>query len=299
MVQDLNGFRNEFGMTNSSRLHSNSMQKNNLLTINEFAKLCRSTPRTLRLYEQLGLLKPIERDKWNKYRLYDPGQGRLFFRIKLLQSFQVPLKEIKKLVEAEVTEKYLDERVGKLKREIEEKQKELNFVKGFQDFYFKKNELSQLVKTKTIGPFTIFGKLIEKEHYHQITQDLIDVSIISKRLGFERTNKSLVLYLEPENYKPLGTKIEISEIIKSNAKLKEKKIPDGYFVKKFPKVKAYVYTYKGPYEFITLVYEKLHELKITKTLPVSFQPFDIQLNDILGDTLPYDLTTKICFPVKK
>src|SRR3990167_7579345 len=81
--------------------------RKDLLTIQQFAKLCRSTPRTLRLYEKLGLIVPIDRDRWNKYRLYDSSQGRKFFRIKLLQNFHVPLKEIGEIIKAKGTQQFL------------------------------------------------------------------------------------------------------------------------------------------------------------------------------------------------
>ncbi|MBQ0149604.1 MAG: MerR family DNA-binding transcriptional regulator [Bacteroidales bacterium] len=40
----------------------------------EFSKLARVTVRTLRHYEDLGLLKPDIVDRWTGYRYYSPGQ---------------------------------------------------------------------------------------------------------------------------------------------------------------------------------------------------------------------------------
>src|SRR3989338_472751 len=67
----------------------------NLLTIKQFAEVCRTTPRTLRFYEKKGLFKPAVIDTFNKYRFYHPSQAREFLKIKLLQNFHVPLKQIK------------------------------------------------------------------------------------------------------------------------------------------------------------------------------------------------------------
>lgn len=269
-----------------------------LLTIQEFAKLCRSTPRTLRLYEQLGLIYPTERGKWNKYRMYDPNLGRLFFRIKLLQNFHVPLEEISKVLRAETTEDFLSEKVTSLYKEIEEKQKEYRFLRKFKKFFFEES-LAEIVKEETIGPYFLFGKIIEEEHYHKITPDFEALSTLADELHLGRTNFSIALYLEPEKYKPINTKIEMSVVIKKGKMLEGTTLPDGYFLKKMPKTKVYSYKYKGPYEFITLVYERLHELEIVQHLPINFEPFDLYTDDYRNKKRSiYSLTTKICFPIK-
>lgn len=270
---------------------------NNLLTINEFAKLCRSTPRTLRLYEQLGLLQPTQRDEWNKYRLYDRNQGRLFFRIKLLQNFHLPLKEIKTILQNESIEEFLKDRTAALQKEIEEREKEHEFLTMFQKLYFKAIDINSIVKKEIIGPHTIFGRTILQEHYHELPKDVTDLYALTDKLKIPRLEIAIIRYLDTAAYKPLDTGIEIGIVTRIKTLPKHITLPDGYFLKTLPKTQAYVCTYKGPTEFITLVYEKLHELDITTKLPVNPEPFDVEFN---GNHKPkpndYDITTKICFP---
>jgi hypothetical protein len=45
-----------------------------LLTIGEFARLSRLSPKALRLYDELGLLRPCRVDEWSGYRYYAPSQ---------------------------------------------------------------------------------------------------------------------------------------------------------------------------------------------------------------------------------
>jgi len=274
--------------------------RKDLLTIQQFAKLCRSTPRTLRLYEKLGLIVPIDRDRWNKYRLYDSSQGRKFFRIKLLQNFHVPLKEIGEIIKAKGTQQFLQNKTKSLKAEIIEKQKELKFLDTFEKLYFGANDISKVVKLKTVGPFNIFGHVVTREHYHQLPKDVTGLYDLVDKLKIPRYEKAIIQYCEPEKYKPLDTKIEISIVTKVKILPRNSKMPEGYFFKTFPQTRAYVYTYRGPTEFITLVYEKLHELGITEKLPVNFQPFDIETGGY-HDPKPndYDIVTKICFPLRK
>jgi DNA-binding transcriptional MerR regulator len=45
-----------------------------LLTIGAFARASRLSPKALRLYDDLGLLRPVEVDPASGYRFYDPAQ---------------------------------------------------------------------------------------------------------------------------------------------------------------------------------------------------------------------------------
>jgi len=45
-----------------------------LLTIGEFARASRLSPKALRLYDELGLLRPVRVDEYSGYRYYSPDQ---------------------------------------------------------------------------------------------------------------------------------------------------------------------------------------------------------------------------------
>ena len=47
---------------------------NKKLKIGEFSKLCRVSVKTLRHYEEMGLLVPDETDEWTGYRYYSLEQ---------------------------------------------------------------------------------------------------------------------------------------------------------------------------------------------------------------------------------
>lgn len=67
--------------------------------IGEFSKLCRVTVKTLRHYEEIGLLIPKEVDEWTRYRFYDLSQLRRMSRIIYLKDLGFSLEEIKNLFE--------------------------------------------------------------------------------------------------------------------------------------------------------------------------------------------------------
>lgn len=62
--------------------------------IGEFSKLARVTVRTLRHYEDIGLLKPDIVDRWTGYRYYSPGQLQKLLFIIQLKDLGFTLSEI-------------------------------------------------------------------------------------------------------------------------------------------------------------------------------------------------------------
>lgn len=49
-----------------------------MMTIKEFANLCKCNTQTLRYYDKIDLLKPIKVDSWSKYRYYTQSQAKDF-----------------------------------------------------------------------------------------------------------------------------------------------------------------------------------------------------------------------------
>ncbi len=69
------------------------------LTIGEFSKLMQTTVKTLRHYEQKGLLLPDEVDEWTGYRYYSIDQMQRLQSIRDLQRLGFSLEEIKDLLD--------------------------------------------------------------------------------------------------------------------------------------------------------------------------------------------------------
>ena len=69
------------------------------LKIGAFSKLMQVTVKTLRHYEQKGLLAPDEVDEWTGYRYYSIDQMQTLQAIRDLQRLGFSLDEIKELFE--------------------------------------------------------------------------------------------------------------------------------------------------------------------------------------------------------
>lgn len=71
-----------------------------LLTIGEFARAARLTPKALRLYDQLGLLKPVRVDAASGYRYYSPDQLERARLVAWLRRLGMPLARIADVCDA-------------------------------------------------------------------------------------------------------------------------------------------------------------------------------------------------------
>ena len=73
--------------------------KEGMYTVKELARLTGLTPRTLRYYDAIGLLRP-RRGRDNDYRLYGPEEVDRLQQILLCREMGLPLEEIKNLLDA-------------------------------------------------------------------------------------------------------------------------------------------------------------------------------------------------------
>ncbi|HET9060281.1 MAG TPA: MerR family transcriptional regulator [Acidimicrobiales bacterium] len=75
------------------------MNNNEMLSIGEFGRRARLTPKALRIYDQLGLLSPASTDPVTGYRRYRPDQVRTGQLISVLRGADLSLADIGLVVE--------------------------------------------------------------------------------------------------------------------------------------------------------------------------------------------------------
>lgn len=75
--------------------------KNNYLSIGKMAKMNHTTISTLRLYDEMDLLKPAYVNEATNYRYYDIKQNARLDLIQYMKELQMNLKEIKELLDKE------------------------------------------------------------------------------------------------------------------------------------------------------------------------------------------------------
>jgi effector-binding domain-containing protein len=92
-----------------------------MIRIGDFSKLSRISVKTLRFYDEMDLLKPVEVDRFTGYRYYEYSQMARLNRILALKDLGFSLDEIRRLLEDDVPAEQLR---GMLKlREAESRQR--------------------------------------------------------------------------------------------------------------------------------------------------------------------------------
>ena len=77
-------------------------------SVGEAAKAVRTTSETLRHYDRIGLVKPSKKDEWTNYRYYTEQDLVRLNTVRALQLMDLPLQEIKKVLEYDDLEKIVD-----------------------------------------------------------------------------------------------------------------------------------------------------------------------------------------------
>lgn len=98
-------------------------------SIGEAAKAAKMTSETLRHYDRIGLVKPGRKDEWTNYRYYTEQDIVRLNTVKALQIMDLPLQEIKEVLEYDDLEKI----VGFLKqaeKKVDEKIELLQYSKS-------------------------------------------------------------------------------------------------------------------------------------------------------------------------
>lgn len=77
-------------------------------SVGEAAKAVHTTSETLRHYDRIGLVKPSKKDEWTNYRYYTEQDIVRLTTVRALQLMDLPLQEIKKVLEYDDLEKIVN-----------------------------------------------------------------------------------------------------------------------------------------------------------------------------------------------
>lgn len=98
-------------------------------SVGEAAKAAHTTSETLRHYDRIGLVKPSKRDPWTHYRYYTQQDLVRLNTVRALQLMDLPLQEIKKVLEYDDLEKIVDF-LAQAEKKAEEKIAALEYSKS-------------------------------------------------------------------------------------------------------------------------------------------------------------------------
>lgn len=131
--------------------------------IGEFSKLVNLSIKTLRYYDEIGLLKPDYKDEFSGYRYYTSTQTSIINKIKLLQEASFKLSEIKDIIDNNPNHVYS----RKAQELIDLNRKRINALEKLREMENSSKNLSDIEKVN------IYSVYVRKESVEEALK-LID-----------------------------------------------------------------------------------------------------------------------------
>jgi DNA-binding transcriptional MerR regulator len=129
-----------------------------MLKIGDFGRIARVSVQTLRHYDDLGLLKPVEVDSFTGYRYYSFDQLPLLHRILALKDLGLSLEEIARLLREDLSAEQLRGMLrlkeAELRERVDEESTRLERVR---------TRLRQLEKEKIMPEYEVVLKRLEPQ----------------------------------------------------------------------------------------------------------------------------------------
>ncbi|MGY0373727.1 MerR family transcriptional regulator [Clostridium sp. JNZ J1-5] len=273
-----------------------------LLPIGEFSKMCKVSTKTLRYYEEIGLINPDEIKPKTGYRYYSIRQLKKMIFINRLKSYNFSLEEIKAILELEEeqAEEKLRSAFNRKRKEIQEKLNDfeytlkqisndiLNLERGIPIMSYLDNIEVQLIETQPQN-ILYMRKLMSSDDY--ATGYGKYFSRLYEKIATEKltmVGKPMTIYHSPE-YNPAGNDTEfaipIEEVVKGT-----KDLAGGLCAKS---------VLKGSYSELTSVFAKLREWVENEGYELVKSPYEIYLTNPYEISVPEENVTEVYFPIKK
>ncbi|MEF9990875.1 MAG: helix-turn-helix domain-containing protein [Romboutsia sp.] len=177
-------------------------------TIGEMSKLFNLPIKTLRYYDQVGLLKPIYINPDNKYRYYSVEQFICIDVIKNCKLMGMSLDEIKKLLDTNTTVEDMCNTIKKQIDLLDEKIQQLYKVKDYMTRV--EDSISDISKYDLNKVFIKYNKERKFKKYNYISNNQYELEVNLRKVVLDIESKMYGAYLL------LGTEISYDEIIKNN-----------------------------------------------------------------------------------
>ena len=270
-----------------------------MLKIGEFSKLSRVSVRMLRHYDEIGLLKPAETDRFTDYRYYKEDQLPIVGRIAALKDMGFSLADIVRILEVYDDREKLEQFFSARQEELETLSKDtaykLTLLDAARKRLRKEEDMSYNVTLRTIP-----------ERYAATIRMTIpryeDEGMIWGKLAEETCRMNLVeddpclcavTYLDGE-YKEENVEMMAWKTVKGS-------YPDTEHVKfrTLPELTVASCTYQGSYTQITDVYAAVIAWMEANGYEAAEPMFNIYHVSPHETQNPDEFVTEICYPVKK
>ena len=275
--------------------------ENGFYQIGQVSSLCNIPIKTLRYYDEIGILKPYKIDEFSGYRYYSNEQLTLVLVIKHFKEVGFSLKEIKKLLTREDLE-YNQIKLGEKYKEIDDKINDLIRLKEKLNFCLyegnkQKNQKDEAeIEIKYI-PESYVAYLRNRGaiNVDEFTVRYCKLISLIEKNKFHLTKNVMALYYESciefEDNQKQDYDIEVCAEVS-----KTKEIPG--LVRKFGGFRAVSSIHYGSYYNMVDVYKKMVKYIDENGYEICGPAIDNYIVDIISTCNEDDYITELLIPIK-
>jgi len=265
-----------------------------MLTIGEFSRLSRVSAKTLRYYDQIGLLKPGFVSRESGYRYYRASQLRDMLLISRLKQYRFTLPEIA-AVFAKQDNGYLSALIQLKKDELTSQIIDQQRVLFQMEQDLKKMERREdimrtdyLIRTVQFEPRNIFS-LRQKMSLQDFGKVFGELAARMEKRRVKPSGPFLSVYYD-EEFNHECTDIEVGAVVSENSGGNIRKLDPGLCC-----FAAHI----GPYDDFTPCYTALAEWIEREGYIVSGPPVELYIKGCEDNIKPDEYVTEIYFPIKR
>lgn len=272
----------------------NQKEESKLYRIGIFANINRVTVKTLRYYDEQGLLKPAYVDEENGYRYYEAGQIADLHRILALKNMGFSMDDIHRMIEGEEEKSLLLRKKQQLLKELSALTAKLAEVEG----YLSKDEinLSAPVLIKKLPEVVVCSMKRRIESYDELFDLMPEMGEEMARLG--------CICAEPEycftNYLEPG-ELDEDILIETCEAVTEKKEDSGKVqFQVFPEVpEAACIFHRGSYDTFSESYAAVLEFIEENGYEICGNIRESYIDGVWNKEKPEEWLSEIQIPVRK
>ena len=260
--------------------------------IGEFSMLSKTTVKTLRYYEEQGLLKPCFVDRFTGYRYYETSQLGEIAAIVSWREVGLSIKEIRRVLNGEDVASVLKRRKQAIADSIEAYRDQLRKI----DQMLKENLMKETITVKELPACTVYYKDGVVRDFGEIAEFVLTAG--RECLESNPTMKCaspdycFVSYLDGE-YRENDLKIRYAEAVEE-AGVESETIR---FMRLSP-VKAVCMQHRGAYEGLRAAYQKILQYVEENGMEMAELPRERYIDGCWNKDDPNDYLTEIQIPVR-
>ena len=261
--------------------------------IGDFSILSKTTIKTLRYYEKVGLLLPAYVDSETNYRFYETTQLLILSKIISLRQAGISIKDIKSILNGHNIETLLTKRKQEIENEIILYNDQLSKI----NYFMEEKNMKYEVITKLLPDYTVYYKDGVVKTFADLTPFILESAEecmkINPNIKCIEPDYCYVNYLDGE-YRETDIKVRYAQAVTAVGKENE-----SIHFKTLKPVEAICIYHKGSYSNLREAYSFLLKYIDENNLEITEPIRERYIDGIWNKASEEEWLTEIQIPVKK